>query len=270
MRILLFLLLFITHCAFGGTVVYQHLGSADPVTEGWQRHQFGPSFSEGSVLESGTFGFDAWKIDDDHAGFGGDATELRYRVNLADEHVTAALAAGWDLIARVRIADDPNFGFVAAQSSIGLTVSIGSKIYALDFATYTGTSVTIVTNANEGPQFNVGGNGYHEYRISYSPQSDTVSLRADGQLLTSDLPGLAISNGNYIHWGSIASQDVGQGNWNELSFSVPEPSSAVYLVSAILVLCLRQRGQPCAADGLNPADMSTPRCTATPAAVRGN
>jgi hypothetical protein len=242
LRIAFILLLVSTYTTHAAVVVYEHLGATNPITEGWQRNQFGPSFSEGSVFESGTHGFDAWKIDDDHAGFGGDATQLQYRVNIADEYVTSALSDGWELTARIRIADDPNMGFNAAQSSIAFVLSINARIYFLDFATYTGTSVTILSNGTQGPQFNVGGNGYHEYKLSYDPALDSVAFRVDGLLLTSNLPGLAISNGNYIEWGSVAGADVGQGNWNRVAFSVPEPSSAIYLLlSAGFLLKQRRR-----------------------------
>lgn len=244
MRIVTFLTVLLFSCvAQSAIIVYEHLGTADPTTEGWQRQQFGPDFSEGPVFESATQGFDGWKIRDDHSGYGGDATELLYRVNIADEHVATATIEGWQLTARFRIADDPNMGFLGYHSSIGLVLSIQSKIYPLDFASYTGASVTILSNGtNFGPQFEVGGNGYHEYQLSYDPALDSVAFRVDGFLLTSNLPSVAISNGNYIEWGSSASQDVGQGNWNRVAFSVPEPTSSSYLLAAIVGFFLTRRG----------------------------
>jgi hypothetical protein len=108
---------------------------------------------------------------------------------------------------------------------------------------------------NLGPLFNISGgsNDYHWFEMIFGGLGDPLGVRlyADGQLLTTNLPGVGVApSADRAYWGNGSVQGHGGANYRFVEFvtgpnltpiGVPEPSAIVLLSLGSAPLLLRRR-----------------------------
>ncbi len=189
-----------------GTLLFQHSGATDPLTEGASLAGTG---AVGPVF--GDLGVDAWSIS---------AAAAFYTTSLTTEQQTLIAANDWTMSLNLRIVTNSSFasirtgagGFILHLYSQSDGDPIVSTLHGLSYAL-------------EG-----GGPGYHNYALNYSVSSGTASLWIDGVERLSGIAASSAYTGTTFDWG-ITQSLFSTANWNLVSLSVvPEPSS--------LALCL--------------------------------
>lgn len=200
-------------------VFIQHVGQADPTTEGWTG-DLGVGVTEGPIAND--LGLDAWSIDDSTTA--ANSTRL-YTFVPSPVIVSAVRNHGWRLRARLRVVDTPE----NADRAIIAEFIDGTTRWRMDFGSQpdgdpivllqTGVSAagddTGLVFALEG-----GGNGYHLYEMVFDPASQTVDLFIDGLERVSNFMGMATGI-TRVAFGSGQSNQAGHANWNLVQFFQP-------------------------------------------------
>jgi hypothetical protein len=90
---------------------------------------------------------------------------------------------------------------------------------------------------------NGGGSIYNTYQLLYSSTSDTASLWINGVERVSAIQPQYGSGQAFLEWGGgIQGTASFQANWNMVSLTVPEPSSAaVLLLGSGVLIYLRRK-----------------------------
>jgi len=213
-------------------VLISHSGATDPTTEGWSFRNHGKA--HGPVLNDE--GFDAWRMDDNGNG------EIAYYFPLSDSEIAAALANGWRLSVRLKVADVPD----AVDAGVNSAFDAGTISFAMDFG----------SDSNGDPMVRLGGyhatpvtlaglgGGYHLYEMEFSPVDSQVALVVDGvPTLTHDAWDSAFGT-KRIRFDA-GNHGRGEGRWNMVEFEiVPEPGATAMLVCGalgLLVIGFRRR-----------------------------
>jgi hypothetical protein len=228
-------------------ILFQHNGANDPATEGWTRNAYenGNNIIEGPVLESAQFGFDAWKIADTAATPPPFSTVATYDAALTPQQEAELETSDWTLSMRLRVATLPD-GFLQGESSITVSLSFGLQAYYIRFAgTQDNDGMSILIN-----NFSSGvlGTGYHKWDLIHNATTNLTRLVVDDVFTISNnvVPYVGANFVNHsLSWGSPSWYDTGQGNWNHISLTVPEPSTTALLaLSALAITTTRRRRAP--------------------------
>ncbi len=257
LKYIFFIMLFTNvNASLASTVVFSHLGSNDPTTEGWIVEPvalvLGDRPTVGPVINDNGTGNDAWSIDDNSTFLG---TNYFYTQSPGIEDNNQAKLSGWTLNANLRIGD--NDDSVGNAGSIILEFADGATSYRMAFGSQSNGDPTILLwdggtdgsiNAT-GTEYILqnGGAGYHSYEMVYSPVANSVDLFIDGVERISDYGGVESTLFNRVAWGSASSSDTGLSNWNSVEWSVtpvPIPATLPLLISGLLGLSLcKKRGK---------------------------
>ena len=223
-----------------GELIVQHIGAADPTTEGWVDQ--GGSQPVGPIF--GDMGFDAWSIDDSSTALG---SSRAYSHQLTGSQLSGAMASGWQLSTRLRVIDIPD----SLDFSVTVGLSAASVNYYMAFGSQADGDpiVQLVEGFSSpntlGPSYALegSGGGYHHYEMRFDPLSGTADLFVDGIERISDYGGNTINAGSsLVQFGAAQSNSTGHGHYNFVQFStVPEPSSTVLFLVGSCLLTVRNR-----------------------------
>jgi hypothetical protein len=214
-------------------VFAQHVGDADPTTEGWTAVP-GSASTVGAINDGGT---PAWFVDD--AGSAAGSYYYYERTLTPSEVAAAANPTGWTLSTTIRVpsTQSPSFSF-----SPGVDYSTGTTRWVMGFEAINGnTQVQLITNVGSnfdtsiGPVFTVTGNSaYNIFELRFDPLTLTADLFVNGVEQISNYAGWNFVNVPGIYWGSLSSLDAGRGNFNAVSFmtTVPEAGSVLLMAAA--------------------------------------
>jgi hypothetical protein len=215
-------------------VVAEHIGSTDPVSEGWTEYRDFPGVLVGPINDAGT---EAWFIDDNSPG-----SQLIYSKSLTASQAAAVPLYGGELTAVLRMVDG-----ATSVHPLFATFNVGNR----DFTMYLGTqpdgtgTVTLINNFGQPLIVFNSGSGYRTYQMRYDPSTATADLFVDGVERFSDYGGIVFGNfPTSPRWGSITSSNgLGQGNFSKIQFDVlPEPSAAVlFLLAGVPFIAFRRR-----------------------------
>jgi hypothetical protein len=206
-----------------GTLVIQHAGATDPLTEGW--------IGYGGYPITNDLGVNAWSMPEpNNLGDG-------YQYDTTPQEQAELSAAGWIYSIDARIAT-PNatlgqLGYfdasmVGSQESVGLffgSTAIGDPIVELKYGSISDT--INLTGA---------GSSYNLYQLIYDVPAATASLWINGVDYLNNIP-LPNQNILYVVWEGGGSPQYERVNWNLVSLEItPEPGTValVFLGSGVL------------------------------------
>ena len=204
-----------------GTLIVQHSGYNNPITEG---------FSGGGLVGGVTndLGYDAWfttcqylNSASGYSYYGNDLTGLSWELSIVMRVVTTNVQAG----------------------RFSATFDTGSEGFLFEFGSLTnGDPELELAGASYSPVYILNGAGstYNTYQLLYDAASDTASLWINGAEQLGDIVGYGTSHQPLLSWGG-GYQGPGsiQANWNLVSLEViPEPSSLCLLGLGGLVCAL--------------------------------
>lgn len=219
-------------------VIAQHLGNADPITEGFVQSM---GTAGNPVDDDGTL---AWEID---------SGRTRYIKDISAKAASLE-SSTWEVSGTLRDAVIPfnlnsgiyfelSYGSGAASKSYALT--IGSKVEAYEVLCGQVTDLNLGTFA---PIMYVGayGSGYHTYKmVRDDVASNDVKFYVDDiyQATLSPATGSStVPDLNRVVWGASADRaDInGDARWSAVSLAttVPEPSSLVLSAAGLLGLAV--------------------------------
>jgi hypothetical protein len=217
-----------------GTMIIQHSGAADPLTEGFVGHAFGgsPVFNDAGV--------NAW------ATPSSTNSSSSYGYFLSSQQQIETTGANWTFTVNVRVATEhASTNPVAFYAGL----EVGSEGYLLLFdSTPTGDPDELYLSVNSGPTniVNLTGAGstYNNYQLIYNASADMASLWINGVEYTNDISPLQQHNGSQVYWGSEGTSAYELANWNLVSFEItPEPTTICLLLfgSGVLIYVLKRR-----------------------------
>jgi len=210
----------------------QHLGDADPTTEGWTAVP-GSSSTVGAIDDGGT---PAWFVDDASLAGG---TFYYYRRSLTPSEVAAAAnPSGWTLSTTIRV---PSTQRTDYSFSPGVDYRDGAKIWAMSFDVVNGnTQVQLISGINNqgtgadgtsGPIFTVAGTStYNTFELRYDPITLTADLFVNGVEQISNFAGWNLIESPGVFWGSLSSIDAGRGHFNAVTFMTTVPEAGGLLL----------------------------------------
>ncbi|NER35226.1 MAG: hypothetical protein F6J93_14650, partial [Oscillatoria sp. SIO1A7] len=201
-------------------VLFQHEGSTNPSSAGWQETTYAGNFA-GPVTNDLGLGIDAWFTDDNVTGSGG-SRSISYWGTPTASQVQEANNLGWKLSANVRLVEPTtNLG----QAATALIYRDGTTSYQLHLGSDSDGNLQAALidglGANSSStlvDLNGGLNDYHQYELVFDPVSDSVSLLVDGIEQFSDYDGASFSSSPSVFWGSGTSNGVAESNWNSVKF----------------------------------------------------
>ena len=194
-------------------LITQHLGSNDPLTEGFGFWPFNGGVATAAIPNDD--GEQAWQI----ASTGGDQQAAYIQLGgtgpylggsgLTQPQIDDIIANGFTLSLRARVVSGPIYDESGSQQVSGGISVAGFSGSRFDLAlgrdglgitiVVVPQSVTFVSPSFEhdpfGSTFLVQGNGYRLYQLSYDPVSLTASLLIDGVVMLTGYPGSVVSGG---------------------------------------------------------------------------
>jgi hypothetical protein len=215
------------------TLIIQHSGATDPVTEGFTRLASGTGYP---VIND--VGVNAWVTP------GISNQNVIYRYVLTPQQQAESVGAGWILSADLRITTTSSSDIF----SVGLEGFNGG--YGLDFGSDSQGDQYVQYGSGTTDRVTLAGSGYHNYQLIYNTSSEMVGLWIDGaEYATNNFVG---SNPDYltdVSWGSgYYDGQNALANWSQVSLEItPEPAaiSLLCLGSGILFYVHRRRRFHC-------------------------
>lgn len=216
-----------------GTLVIQHSGATDPLTEGFGGHAFGvsPVFNDAGV--------NAW------ATPSSTNSSSSYGYFLSSQQQIETTGADWTFTVNVRVATEhASTNPVAFYAGL----DIGSEgYYTLLFdSTPTGDPDELYLSVNSGPTnvVNLTGAGstYNNYQLIYNASADMASLWINGVEYTNNISPLEPDHGvQLVYWGSEGGPTFEQANWNLVSLEItPEPATMALVGLGALIVAVRR------------------------------
>lgn len=217
--------------ALAAGVQFEHVGSADPVTEGWSATVTGLGVSIGPVTNDLGLGIDAWSVADSSTVVSPNSTK-QYQVFPDPAQIAEASSKGWRLSTTIRMLAG-NFG---SFESIITLYQDGTTSWGLRFdAELDGDPVVTLTDGQTFVLQGVGDQSYHTYSLVYDPDTGTADLFVDGVERISDTTGVPASL-TRITWGAGASDGTGHGHFSSVSWRILDPVHAVPALSPPFVI----------------------------------
>lgn len=217
--------------------VFLHQGNADPLTEGWL-HNEGRDSLVGPLTWD--MGYDAWYVDDNSTISG--SADYYYQL-LTLQQTGAGLSAGWQATIRVRMPELAD----TMEGSVSFSYSTENWRWQLNFGSDNLGSQTVLARTDDvyppmGVSVVAGGAGYHLYEIVFDPEFNSADVFIDGAERITDWHGFELFRDPYISFGSMASSDIGQGNYNLVRFEIlPEPATVAFVGAGLVGIVARAR-----------------------------
>lgn len=213
------------------TVLAQHQGASNPLDQGWAIF----ASTGGAGVPVNDAGTPAWQVVDTSTFAG----LLQY----ADHIDPVALAPGWTLDVRARVAD--------LHSTANSSAFFGVVYQGISFSVFFGSrdgSTLELRPYDIGSDISLPGlaAGYVDYRLSYDPVTASATLSVNGTVVSSGFAGFAVpSNGTYAQFGVGASPWTGGANFNKVAVTaVPEPGTWALWLGGIAALAALRRRRP--------------------------
>ena len=203
--------------AGAGTLVYSHVGDADPTVESWTL-QVGNA-ARGALADDE--GLAAWFVND----ASGALSPTFYTQSTAPH--TAAAADGWTLRATLRVDADTD----TPDCAIFIESSVGGRRFFLSFGSNAGQTFYL-RNACIGGGLAADAPGspptaYHTYEVAWDPDKGSTGeadIFIDGlrQAAASGWPGTATASLERVVFGANDQAGQGQGNYHRVEWEVGE------------------------------------------------
>ncbi len=223
------------------TVIYQHTGGTNPISQGWSASGLIIGVSVGAVLNDLGSGTDAWKVDDNSTLLG--STLMYDQTPSAGSPEAAAIAnastTGWRLSTLLRIPDISD----TPDASVFMIYYDGAKRYWVNFGTDAdGDPIVDLMGGGSFTLEGVGSSAYHRYDLISNPNSGSADLFIDGIERLTGYTGDNSVNTPQIAFGSAQSHSTGQGNYAEVLFeTLPEPTALLLATLGVGLLALMIR-----------------------------
>jgi hypothetical protein len=199
--------------AFGqGTLVIQHTGATDPLTEGYTK--LGPGSGYPVINDMGV---NAWVAP------GISNLNVFYNYILTPRQQAESAGAGWILSADLRITTTNSFPM------FGLTLDG----YGLNFGSDSNGNQYVLYGSGGTDHVTLPGSSYNDYQLVYDASLGTVSLWINGIVYANNI--FTNQHETYLQevsWGSgYYGAQIAQANWNMVSLVItPEPSTICLLL----------------------------------------
>jgi len=213
-----------------GTLVIQHSGATDPVTEGFQNEGHGNGYA---VIND--MGVNAWVTPGISTNF------PHYYYGLTPQQRAESAGAGWILSADLRITTTNSFPL------FNLILEGYGGSYGLDFGSDSNGDQYVIYGSGRTDRATLPGSNYSNYQLIYNASADMVSLWVDGVEYANNI--FTNQHETYlidVQWGSgynVGHNDL--ANWNLVSLEItPEPSTmALFGLGALILAARRIRGR---------------------------
>ena len=197
----------------------------EPLTEGWSPGAppaDAANFVSEGVSPDGTTGFNAWRMLDNSTAGG---QFLTWNREFTVEEQTTAWTNGWNLRARLRVAD-PVAGNAGSNSVVLLygnnsVVPAGTARRFILFLDVNASGVLVASLAG-GPTVTLTGVDpalHHVHEFDFDPATRTATYLVDGTSRATGYAGTG-TNFNGVQWGTGSSGGRGDGYWNSVSFTI--------------------------------------------------
>jgi hypothetical protein len=214
-----------------GTLIIQHSGATDPVTEGFTRLASGTGYP---VIND--MGVNAWVTP------GISNQNVIYNYVLTPQQQAESVGASWILSADLRITTTNS----SDVFDVGLEGYNGG--YGLYFGSDSNGDQYVQYGSGSADRVTLDGSGYHNYQLIYNASSDMTSLWIDGlEYATNNFIGGIPDYLIDVSWGSgYYDGQNALANWNSVSLEItPEPGTvALFGLGALIVAAGRFRKRP--------------------------
>jgi hypothetical protein len=187
-----------------GTVIIQHSGYNDPLSEGFGMSYYGIPQVAGVTND---LGYNAWATRFSSSG-------VEYSDNIGN-----LTGLDWILSVTVRVAatDVNPYGDV-----FGISVSTGNASLGMAFGSDSNGNQLVLV---QGDEYTVNGSTYNNYQLIYDASANTASFWINGTQELSGITGFVPSVANLSWGGGYQSPSSYQADWNLVSLQIiPEPS----------------------------------------------
>jgi hypothetical protein len=217
-----------------GTVIIQHTGNTDPLTEGFVGGAYG------SAPITNDLGFNAWATPSSTNAFS------NYGYTLSPQQQLGSIGADWSFTVNVRVAtanvtNTPFYAGLDVGSEGHYRLYFGSAPNGDPYVAYPLLNYGDISNVINLPG---AGSTYNNYQLIYDASADTASLWINGVEYANNISPLEPDYGfGAVDWGCGGSSTYAQANWNSISLEiVPEPStwSVIMLGSGVLIYVRRK------------------------------
>jgi len=216
------------------TVLFSHIGDADPLSEGW-------SLLDGrdAVFLSEVPGT-AWRIRDASSSVG---SAILYSNTLEESDAIRASELGWRLTIEARFPDNApaiNFpmGIVAAFDT-------GERVFSISFWREADGDPTVGLDAQLAPEFTlegVGDSDFNSYSLQYDPASGLAHLSVNGGSTVATSSGNPRISDPRVFWGAGSDRYQGVGEFSLVDFEIiPEPSAVLFSMTGLALMLARRR-----------------------------
>jgi hypothetical protein len=198
-----------------GDILVQHSGSVNPTNEGFALSVGGSGTTiVGPVTND--LGMNAWTV--------GGGNVITYSQSL-----TPIPIQDWTLLIDVHVTQSG--GGNGAPPNNFVLLDAGGEFFQLNFGTDSSGNATVRTGTTPGPTIalNATGSVYNNFQLDYNAVADTAALWVNGTEVVDGISGTPAFSGWKIYWGT-GQAGPSQANWNLVSLSVPEPSSAALIL----------------------------------------
>jgi hypothetical protein len=228
-----------------GSLIAEHIGNNDPLSEGLALWKFDGGISAGPVTDD--MGYNAWSVSS-VAPFNPVAQAAYTSGPLTSAELAAIGSQGFTMSLLARVVSGPTFdNSTTGLASGGATLALGGVRFDLDLGlnsqgdTVAALASSLVLNQDRtvssyGDSFTLTGSGssYHLFQLYENPTTDTADLYVDGVLRLSDYAGTSINALNYgLLFGAVNGGDV---NFSLVSIvtgnAIPEPPTLTLLGTA--------------------------------------
>jgi hypothetical protein len=214
-------------------VLFQHVGAANPTTEGFTLYSFG-SPQLAPVLSD--LGVNAWSI----GMLSSDGAQ--YGLNLTAGQQAALAGKDWQLTYTLRVVQAPT----TPSYDISSAFFTGSEMFSLYFGAASNGDPVVQVRENSlslSPVFVVTGAGatYNTYSLTYHAATDSADLWVNGTELYGGMSSARFDGTPSFDWSGYQHASDVKANWSLVSLAVvPEPSAASLAVWCLVVgICWR-------------------------------
>jgi len=141
-----------------------------------------------------------------------------------------AFQKGWTMMATLRLDTEAQTPFQRNGAVLLVEAVENQKSFVVNFCTREDTGeMYLLINRKQIPLPNISPEKFNTFEISYTPDSDTATVRVNGEEVAEGLQpsGLERSAGSELRdrilWGHRSTMSPAVSEWKEVRFEIPEP-----------------------------------------------